>query len=90
MAECLADKIRNPLGKYADKFTEVAQYTLDIPRDERGDMDKKTGQIIVACEVEGCSAELEVYPSPFPGEYDVARSSLQAARYVCRRAQVES
>ncbi len=78
-------KTRNHLNKVAaDRLSSTVGYYLTTVVDKVEPMDKQTGQIIVPCEVEGCNAELEVYPDPYtPNIYDATGDSLKTARYLC-------
>ena len=92
MGECLISQARSNLGKLPDMLgVEVSTgYTTAVETSAEV-MDRRTGQIILHCDVDGCNAELEVYPNPAtPNEYDVASDSLTTARYLCKLAKKES
>ncbi len=87
MAECLLSSAKSMFGDAGDRLGSTIGYT--IKREGPTElMDKRTGQIIESCLVEGCTAELEIYPNIHtPKIYNVAGESLQAARFVCKIAK---
>ncbi len=85
--ECLLSKTKGMFGDTGEKLGSTVGYTIrtESPMEF---MDKKTGQIIEHCQVEGCAAELEVYPdSHTPNIYQVSGESLQTGRFVCKLAK---
>lgn len=92
MGECLITQAKSNLGKLPDSLcVEIDSGYITTIEGSVEPMDKATGQIILHCNVDDCSAELEVYPDfATSNVYDVASDSLITARYVCRLAKKES
>jgi len=82
------------LGQTADMYGDPGDgrrlsngytVTTEAPLEGR---EPVTGQIIMPCPIEGCSAELELYPHRADqNKYDVERNSVQTARFLCKVAR---
>lgn len=87
MEECVLTSAKSMFGDTDERLGTTVGYSIRT-EDRITNMDKRTGQGIIECSVEGCSAELEVYPNEHtPNIYHVEPESLSAARFVCKVAK---
>jgi len=84
MENCVLTRARGMFGESGERLGTTLGYSVRTEETLAG-LDKRTGQVVLDCLVEGCGAELEVYPSEHtPNIYFVVPESLGVARFVCK------
>lgn len=90
MNECLLAKTTSMFGDLGNAPRISAGYKIKT-EEPLADRERGTGQIILSCSVDGCNAELEVYPHPHTKNlYEVEQPSIRAARFVCHEVRKDA